>query len=343
MDGITLEKRFNAFMILFLILLLGGIYYLSRDPSSESYEAKEFLMDTFITINVHGSGSKDVIPDLLAKMRSLEEVLSRHVEDSDIYKLNQEAGITPVPVEEYTMEILLLAKEYGAMTNGAFDITISPLLTLWGFGEERQKVPDDSAIDSLLPLVDYSLLQLDEEEMTAFLPEEGMAVDLGGIAKGYIVDKGIDFLKERGVENALISAGGDISVLGERPSGGPWRIGIRDPFGSPDEHLGFILRLHNGSVDTSGSYERFFVEDERYYHHILHPDTGYPAPGVVSTTVFATSSAIADALSTALFVLGLERGEELILSLPGIEAMIITQENQIWMSPGFQRLIEGDS
>lgn len=337
-----LERRFNFFMILFLLLLIGGIYYYNYTPKEEVYEAQEFLMDTFITVTAHGSNVKEVGPHLISTMRRIESIVSRHVEGSDVFHLNQMAGITPVTVEEYTMEILLLAKEYGEMTRGAFDITITPLLSLWGFGEEKQQVPTEEEILSLLPLVDYSLLVLDEEKMTAFLPEEGMAVDLGGIAKGYIVDKGIEFLQMEGVENALISAGGDISVIGQRIGGGPWRIGIRDPFGTPDEHLGYILQLSNGSVDTSGSYERYFIEDGREYHHILHPETGFPARGVVSTTVVAKYSVIADILSTALFVMGLERGKDLIDSLPSIEAMIITEDHDIWMSPGFKELVDGD-
>lgn len=337
-----LERRFNYFMVLFLLLLLGGIYYYTQTPTEEVYEAQEFLMDTFVTTTIHGPKSKEVGPQLLSLMRSIEKTVSRHVEGSDIFNLNQKAGIAPVIVEEYTMEILLLAKEYGEITNGSFDITISPLLSLWGFGEEEQRVPKKEEILSLLPLVDYSLLELDEEAMTAFLSKEGMAVDLGGIAKGYIVDRGIEFLQLRGIENALISAGGDISVIGQRLGGGPWRIGIRDPFGSPDEHLGLILKLTDSSVDTSGSYERYFEEDGILYHHILHPSTGLPARGVVSATVVAETSAVADILSTALFVLGLEKGSELIRSLPSLEALIIAEDNQIWMSPGFQDIVNND-
>lgn len=331
----SLEKRFNLVMILFLSILLFGIYWMLRPETHELHEDQEFLMDTFITIKVSGPKAEEALQGALEEMRRLEGILSRHIEESDVFKLNQKAGISPQTVEEETMEVLQFARELGALTGGAFDVTIAPLLTLWGFGEQQQQVPEAQQIEALLPLVDYSLLALDEEAMTAYLPVMGMAVDLGGIAKGYIVDQGVQYLKEQGITQALISAGGDIRVFGDRPGGGPWRIGIRDPFGGPDDLLPSILYIHSGSVDTSGSYERFFVEDGVEYHHILDPATGSPAMGMMSTTVLCQSSALADALSTALFVLGLEEGMELITSLEGVEAMMITLEGQQFTSPGF--------
>lgn len=332
----SLEKRFNALMLLFLLLLILGIcYYLQSPAEDDLQEAQEFLMDTFVTVRVQGPGAEEALQGVLKEMRRLERILSRHLEESDVFRLNQKAGISPQVVEEETMELLLLARQYGALTGGAFDITIAPLLSLWGFGEQKQQVPASWEVEALLPLVDYSLLLLDEEAMTAYLPQEGMAIDLGGVAKGFIVDQGIRYLKEQGMERALISAGGDIRVFGGRPDGTPWRIGIRDPFGALDSYLENILLIETGSVDTSGNYERFFVEDGVNYHHILDPTTGYPARGLVSTTILSASSAVADILSTALFVLGIHGGMDLITSLEDVEALIITEENQHFLSPGF--------
>ena len=242
----------------------------------------------------------------------------------------------PVTVSKETAQLIETALDYSARSDGAFDITIAPLLDLWNFKPEQHEgtVPDADQIQEALSHVDYKKVQLDGATVTLLDPQA--SIDLGGIAKGYIADRLRDYLISEGYDSALINLGGNILTVGAKPDGSAFRVGIRKPFSESGEQLETVA-CKDRSVVTSGTYERYFEQDGKRYHHILSPSDGYPVEnGLASVTILSPSSTDADALSTACFVLGPEKGLELIESLDGIEALFVTDELEEISSSGFQ-------
>lgn len=313
-----------------------------REEEIQLYRFHRLMMDTNVELVFSAAGSREAAGAQEAafmEMARLEALLSRSLQESDILRLNRRAGAgSPAAVSPETITVVESALEYSALTGGAFDITVAPLLDLWGFLGRQFRVPAQEEIESALPLVDYTLLRVDRERGELYLPRAGMAVDLGGIAKGYIVDRGLEILAEAGIKHAFLNAGGDIALLGSRPDGTPWRIGVQHP--REKEKLLAVLSLTGGAVVTSGDYERAFQADGRRYHHILDPETGFPVYSLASVTVIAPTAMTADALSTAIFVLGPERGLALVEKLPGIEALLVTPELELLISSGLQGKVE---
>ena len=230
------------------------------------------------------------------------------------------------------MNILRCAQEIGDQSGGAFDVTIAPVSTMWNFTREPYTLPDSDAIAQAAKLVDYTRMKLEGNTVT--LPE-GMMIDLGGIAKGYIADRVKAYLQERGVQYAILSFGGNIVAIGSRkPDGSSWRVGIQDIDKPTGEHM-LISVNKGGSTVTSGTYERGFDLDGVRYHHLLSPDTGWPVQNeLASVTIFSESSMEGDALSTTAFVLGTDKGLELIESLKGVEAVFIAKDRKVTYSSG---------
>lgn len=329
-----------------LLALLAGQLYLSFFKSRE-YHSDEFLMDTLVSISTYGTDTdllQQATQDAFAEMRRLSDLTNRFVvegstvERSDVARINEMAGISAVKVNEDVFAMLKAAKEYSVMTNGAFDLTIGPLMDLWGFGSPKQHVPTPEELQKTLGLVDWGKLILDEKNRTVFLAQRGMSLDLGAVAKGYAVEKAALVLQEKGIENALINAGGNIRVLGAKKENQPWKIGIQDPRDSSE--LLAILNLENGSAVTSGDYNRTFTVENKQYHHIVSPLTGYPAEFNMSVTVITPDSFQGDLLSTALFLLDSEDALRLAESLPDTEAIIVTEENKILVTSGLKDRIE---
>ncbi len=230
------------------------------------------------------------------------------------------------------MRILKCAKEISEKSGGAFDVTIAPVSTMWNFTREPHELPDAEAIARAAELVDYTRMQLDGNTVT--LPE-GMMIDLGGIAKGYIADQVKEYLKGRGVQYAILSFGGNIVAIGkEKPDGTPWKVGIQDIDKPTGEHM-LVSLNRGGSTVTSGIYERGFTLDGVRYHHLLSAETGWPVQNeLASVTIFSESSMEGDALSTTAYVLGTEKGMELIESLEGIEAVFIARDRTVTYTSG---------
>jgi thiamine biosynthesis lipoprotein len=247
------------------------------------------------------------------------------------------AGKKPVAVSPSILKTLQAAKNIGDLSDGAFDVTFLAVGKLWSLKPEHPIIPDDDAIQKALGLVNYRDLVLDEEAGTAFLPKEGMLLDLGGIAKGTAVDLAIRSLKGSGIENALVNAAGDIYALGNRPDGTPWKVGIQDPRKKPG--LLGELRVSNRSVSTSGDYERMVIIDGKRYHHIINPRTGKPSEGVISVTIVAPSAEEADGLATAVFLLGVEKGLALAERIPNVEALVIDSDGKRHPSSGFNAFL----
>jgi len=280
-------------------------------------------------------------PDAKALDRALDAaaVEIRRVEDlmtdwrpSPLTTLNESAGSEPVTVPPELARLIARGLDLGRLTEGAFDITYAGAGKLWDFKASPPKVPDSHALEAALAAVDYRRVKVDLEASTVLLPQ-GMRLGLGGIAKGYGVDRAMAVLLEHGVEHGMVSAGGDLKVLG-RKFDELWQIAIRHP--RDRERVLAILPVSNTCVMTSGDYERFFVHEGRRYHHILDPRTGLPATGCMSATVVAQDAAYADALATAMCVLGPERGLALVERLPRVEALLVGLDGKPHASSGLR-------
>lgn len=333
------------------LLLLGALLLITLvscdSGGNKRIEESLFALDTYITLTVssgRGQDSKTGLDLAIQRIQEIEQRMSVSIADSDISKINNAAGKEAVKVNSDTFYVIQKASEHGNITQGNFDISILPIVKLWDISGDKPSVPDEKEIQELLPLVNYKNIILDEQEQTVFLEQEGMSIDLGGIAKGYVGDEVVRILKEHGVSNALINLGGNIAVINGKEDGTPWRIGIQNPRLDDDSekrgHVAAVPTTGN-SIVTSGDYERYMVEVFQQtgirYHHIFDIATGYPARnGVISVTIVTESGIDADALSTALFVMGLEKGLNLANELDGIEAMIITEDKAIYLSEGLK-------
>jgi thiamine biosynthesis lipoprotein len=294
----------------------------------------EFLMDTAITITAYGPRAKKAVPAAFAEMRRVADLMNANDPASEVSLINKNAGQRPVKVSPETFELLQLSVYYSELSAGAFDVTVRPLVELWGIGKKGDWIPSEEEIHQALQLVDYRKLVLNDQEQTAFLPEKGMGIDLGGAAKGYATDRARSVLQDYGVRSALIAAGGNIFTLGLRPDGQKWRIGIRHPRPESGSEILAVIPNQDLTLVTSGDYERYFIKDDVRYHHIFDPRTGWPARDLISATIVNQSSAEADILSTAVFVLGPEKGRAL-----AVEAGVI---QVVMMTPDFQIITAGD-
>ena len=277
--------------------------------------------------------------EVFAEFERLDALMSVWREGSEVLALNAAAGAHAVPVSAEVLEVLRIARQVSEWTDGKFDVTFGALSDLWKFDQDQDgTIPRPEDIRSRLPLIDYRAVVLDERAKTAFLRRAGMRVNLGGIGKGYAVDRAIAILRRRGVHNFMIQAGGDLYVGGRRGDH-PWRLGIQDPRG-PANRTFAAIELSDETLSTSGDYERFFMKNGRRYHHILDLDAGEPAQGCRSVTLVSDRAVLADALAKGVFILGPERGMALIERLPGVEGVIVSATNQVLVSSGLTQRLE---
>ena len=318
-------------IIIFLITAAAaaGAVACSSPQKSESQSVTGMYFDTVVTVEAWGADS-DTLEHCMEMCETYEQMLSAHIETSEISAINQAEG-QPVTVSEETAELIKLGCSYGRLSEGRFDITIAPASNLWDFHDsENASLPDARELSEAVSHVDYRCVQVDGCTVTLTDPEA--AIDLGGIAKGYIADRMKEYLEKEGVEHALINLGGNMLAVGGRYDGTDFRIGIQKPFAQTGTVLASVS-VSDKSVVSSGNYERYFKLDGRIYHHILDPDTGYPADtGLYQVTIISDSSVQGDALSTTCFLLGLDKGMELIQSLDGVEAVFVTDDMEIHVS-----------
>ncbi len=274
------------------------------EEGAETEAVKElFAMDTYMTIRTVGARAEEAAEAAAKEIARLDALLSTGSETSEISVLNRE---TTGQVSEDTLILVERAKEFWQETEGAFDITVYPLMETWGFTSGEYRVPTESELTDLLQHVDMNAVQIDQENSQISFSDENVRIDLGGIAKGYTSARLMDLFREYDLKHAIVSLGGNVQVLGDKPDGSAWRIGIEDPSGSRD-YLG-VLETKDRAVITSGGYERYFEQDGKHYHHILDPSTGYPAEsGLISVTIVSEDGTMADALSTSLFVMGKDK------------------------------------
>ncbi len=330
------SKKIVIFSIILLTFL--GLLFYNKGDRAEIYSQSEFFMDTLVTIKVSDhKGVQTAVNRSFSVMKEWAEKLDRYNKNSIIAEINNK-GVDGVRVSEEIIDLFTVAAEYYRLSNGAFDITIAPLLDLWGFGGQKQQVPDPEQIKKVLSKIGFARINIDRKNNIIYLAE-GMKVDLGGMAKGFIVDKGIKSLKDSGIKSAFIDAGGNIRVLGKKYRNNSWHIGIRKPRERDKIFSNYVLSMETGSVATSGDYERYFVSGGKRYSHLLDPLKGYPVREMQAATIYAPDALTADLLSTAVFILGWEDGQKLIEKFANIEGFLVKDEKNIWLSSGFEDLV----
>jgi thiamine biosynthesis lipoprotein len=280
----------------------------------------------------------DAIAHVFREFDRLEALLSNWKNDSDVTRLNNSAGVAPVKVSQDTIAVLRIAREVSEITRGKFDVTFGALADIWRFDHDQDNVvPARDLIEARLARIDYRAVEVDAAASTAFITRPGVRVHLGGIGKGYAVDRAVALLKDRGFADFLIQAGGDLYVAGT-DGGKPWTLGIADPRGAHEPFA--TVRMSDGTFSTSGDYERAFVKDGKRYHHIIDPDFGEPAPGCRSVTLVSNKAVMADAIAKGVFILGPPEGMALIETLPDIEGVIVTADNEVLISSGLKGRVQ---
>lgn len=323
---VKIIKRQKIFIFLAFLLLLSGCAS-QGERTGDAAETRFFGMDTDISITAYGKNAGKALEDTQSKVTELERLWSVSDENSDIYAINHSQG-RPVSITRETEQILSFALDMAEQTDGALEPTIYPVLTAWGFTTEGNRIPDQSEIEKILQNVGYENVNLSGNEVT--LPD-GMELDLGAVGKGYAADEVANILKEAGVTSALLDLGGNIQLIGAKPDGDDWKIGLRDPFG--ESYMG-ILSISDRAIVTSGNYERYFIgEDGKQYGHILDPSTGYPAEnGLVSVTIVAKEGKLCDALSTSLFVMGYESAVSYWKEHSDFDMILLTEDREIYLT-----------
>lgn len=313
-----------AVTVMFFISLYVGITGW-RTPIKAQRES--YRLGTIVRITLYGDDSeklKDVLDLSMKEIERLENLLSVNISSSDISLVNRASGEYPVKVSEETGFLLEKALGWSEQTEGAFDPTVGKIVKLWGIGTERAAIPSPEQLKQAMELTNFRKVSvIHKAEGTFVQTAKGQRIDLGGIAKGYVTDKVRDLLVNWGVSSALIDLGGNIAVFGSSPKPGKWKLGLQHPFKPRGEYFG-IAEVSDVSVVTSGPYERYFESDGVRYHHIFDPGTGYPAQSdLASVTIISPDSTDADALSTALFVMGYERSKSFLKELKNIEAVLV--------------------
>ena len=327
-----MNKKISISILIMTILLL-TITACSKN-SAENLTRTEFLMDTVITLKIYDNKDEKVMDKAIDRLKEIEDRMSATIDSSDVVLINNNAGIKPVKVNEDTYYVIEKAKHFAEISGGAYEPTIGPLVELWNITgtdeKERDSIPTEDEINEKKALVDYKDLILAEDNMV-YLNRKGMKIDLGGIVKGYAADEVKRIFLENNVNSAIIDLGGNIYALGEKPSGEAWKIGIQDPFNVTGNYIG-ILSIKDSSIVTSGDYERYFFHKGERFHHIIDGKTGYPSKNEVSgISVISDKSIDGDALSTALFVMGVEEGSKLANKLEGVETIFITKDKEVFV------------
>lgn len=323
---IKIKKTHFAALSLILILIIPVLGGCSSPIKNESLSMTGLYFDTVVQIQVWGA-DRAVLDECENICGHYEQLLSPTIETSEVSRINRAQGV-PVTVSDETAELIRLGIEYGELSEGKFDITVASATDLWNFRDNEEKeLPGPDELAEAVSHIDYHCIQIDGTTVT--LTDPKAKIDLGGIAKGYIADKLKEYLKDQGVEHALINLGGNMLALGGRADGSDFQIGLQEPFAADGTVL-TSLSVSDRSVVSSGNYERYFEKDGVIYHHILDPDTGYPIQNdLYQVTVISDSSVQGDALSTTCYALGLEEGMKLIQDMDNVDAVFVTSDLEI--------------
>lgn len=298
-----------------------------------------FMLNTFVTVTIYDKDDPKILEGSLELCRSYENVFSKTLEGSEVYRLNHRSpDQQTVTVSDDIKALVSEAQIYSERSKGGFDVTIEPLSSLWNFTSENPVISSEKDINEAVGKVDYKNLKLEGNTLTFLSPDT--TLDFGAVAKGYIADRIKDYLLEQGVKSAIINLGGNVLCVGEKPDGTPFKIGLQKPFADRNETIE-TLDIRDMSVVSSGVYERHFIKDGTNYHHLLNPRDGYPFQnGLVSVTILSKISADGDGMTTACFSLGLEEGLKLVNSLDGIYGIFITDDYEVYYSDGAKQFLE---
>ena len=339
------KRQGIIFGVVFIFILFAAIvFFMKNQEFDEPVSKSDFKLNTVVTVTIYdleGKKAEAIIDKALKLCDKYEKIFSRTLPESEIYELNH--GTLPQEDGYYLLSeecAKLIAKGlyYSELSDGAFDITIEPLSSLWDFTSGEKQIPDPQTLVEAQKHVGYEKVELKGNKIR--FQEDGMGLELGAIAKGYIADKIKEFLISEGVESAVIDLGGNVLCIGARPDGEAFRVGIQKPFADRNETVA-TAGIRDRSVVSSGIYERYFEKDGKLYHHILNPKSGYPYEnGLVAVTVLSEQSVDGDGLSTACFALGLEKGLKLIEQTPDTEAVFITEDGEMHFSKGFPEVVQ---
>lgn len=304
-----------------------------------------YSMGTDLVQRIYGEGREYVAELVQKEIHKIERLMSFYDAQSELSRINAASGSEEVQVSKDTLKVVNTSMQYSELSKGLFDVTIGPLIKLWGIFTENEVVPAETEIEKVRQLVNYQDVVINEKTNSIRLNKKGQMIDLGGIAKGYAADMVIEIYKEQGIKSAFINIGGNVLTLGSKPDGSPWNIGLQDPAKPRGQYIG-VLNVVDQAVVTSGDYVRFFDEEGVRYHHILNPFTGYPANSdLFSVTIMAKYSIEADGLSTPVYSLGLKEGMELVNRRKDTEAIFITKDRRIVLTEGAAEIFTfvGDS
>ena len=319
------KRMLTAVLTVALTLSLTACGGRTRQEAGETRTV--YTMDTVMNLTAYGENASAALDAAEETLRTLDAKLDRHDETSTVSALNRDGTVEDAELAQLTD----IAQTIGALSGGAFDPTVAPVMDAWDFTGDAPRVPSDEELSALLAHVGLEKLSVDGNTIAL---SDGAQLDLGGIAKGYAAGRVRTILREAGVTSAIISLGGNVAAVGKKPDGSAWTVGLQNP-DRPEAYFGTVS-IEDACVVTSGAYQRYFEENGVCYHHILDPHTGCPAEsGVKSVSVVAQDDTLADALSTALFVMGLDAGAELWNSSGlAFEAIFITDDNTVWITPG---------
>lgn len=317
--------KIRCVLMIVVVLMISGCT-VSKEQSSEK---TIFAMDTIMELTAYGDHSRDAIDDAVNEIKRLELKFNRNDERSEIYKINHSIE---TDVSEESARLISYAYEIGDMTDGAFDITIAPIMDLWGFYSKQFRLPNDDEILSELNHVNYK--KINAQGTYIELPN-GVQVDLGGIAKGYTSSRIMDIFKKNDIKSGIVSLGGNVHVLGTKPDGKEWRVAIKDPL--VQEDVVGAVEVSDKAVITSGGYQRYFKQNGEVYHHIIDPKTGYPSKSeAASVTVVSDNATLADALSTGIFVMGLDNGIDFWRHNQQFEFVLVDTDGRIYVTQGLE-------
>lgn len=336
-------------VLLILVFALSALILMScsSNDSVSVYQEDATKMDTYMNLKAYGPNAKTAVQEAYKRVDEIEQMASSSIETSDVSRINNAAGKEYVKVDPEVIKMIKTAIQYSKLSGGAFDITVGPLIKLWGIGTEKARVPSDSEIKAKLPLVGYDKISINESDNSVMLQKEGMSIDLGGIAKGFTADEIQKIFNKYNIKNALINLGGSsICTIGQNDKGQPWSVGVQNPRGENSQDIFGIIKLSDKALSTSGDYERYFIKDGKRYHHILNPFTGYPADsGVIADSVVIDGSVpdksmLADLLTKIVFVLGPEKGMKILENIPKVDCVAVTPDYRVYTTPGIKDNIQ---
>jgi FAD:protein FMN transferase len=326
-----------------IILLLSAAIMLliscSKPDSAPLYQSSRVAMGTFVEVKIPERNEKAqaAAEAIFDELKRIEDLASFH-KTSELSRINSASGTVPIEADPELLQLIGKGLRVAEETQGAFDPTVGSLTRIWQFSGGEPRLPDSAEIAQALKRVGWDKVKLDLAANTIAFSEPNMALDLGGIAKGYALDRSSELIKKLGIKSALVNIGGDILVVGERSPGKPWRIGVQDP--RDQANVLAVASLKDRVIVTSGDYQRFFINDGSRYHHILSPRTGYPASGMQSVTLVAPRGITGEPLAVAAFVMGMDRGLKYIESMQDVQAFLIDRDGKVHTSAGAASVFE---